>query len=408
MSTKIISIVNRGVIFSILITTVLFSQSWYLQNSNSAVQLKGIHMISQTTGWACGDAGTLLHTINAGTNWTSIVLTGSDLHQIVFKDEQTGVVVGDNGTVFTTTNSGLNWVSKNSATSDQLRGAAFAGGTTFYAVGDDGAAIKSTDDGNTWVALTSGTTERLLCVTGVGNNVWIGGRDGLMIYSNNGGSSFNQMTNPANDDIKDIQFINDQIGFADGSNSAFMFTSNGGVNWDLRSAGIQVGLNGLHFVNELQGWVVGGNGTLYATNNAGTSWSPLQSATNQDLNSIHTFDGINLWTVGNSGVISTNYSPATGIERLDLDLPSSFIVEQNFPNPFNPNTKIRFGITGESNVLVEVYNITGQKVAELINEKMSPGFYEVNFNAAQFSSGIYIYTVKTDMNSITRKMTLLK
>lgn len=100
MSTKIISIVNRGVIFSVLITTILFSQNWYLQNSNTAVQLKGVQMINQTTGWACGDAGTMLHTIDAGTNWTSIVLTGSDLHQIVFKDEATGVVVGDNGTIF--------------------------------------------------------------------------------------------------------------------------------------------------------------------------------------------------------------------------------------------------------------------------------------------------------------------
>lgn len=408
MSTKIFSIVNRGVIFSLLITSVLLSQNWYLQNSNTTVQLKGVQMINQTTGWACGDAGTLLHTINAGTNWTSIILTGSDLHKIVFKDASTGIIVGDNGTVFTTTNSGLNWIPRNSTTSFQLRGAAFAGGSVFYAVGEDGAVIKSTDDGNTWSALASGTTERLLCVSAIDNNIWIGGRNGLMIYSNNGGSTFNLMTNPANDDIKDIQFVNAQIGFAGGSNSAFIFTSNGGANWELRASGIQVGLNGLHFTNELQGWVVGGNGTLYTTNNAGISWTPLQSATNQDLNSIHTFDGLNVWAVGNSGVITTNYSPATSVEIINLNLPNSFFVEQNYPNPFNPSTKIRFGVAEESNIVIEIYNIAGQKLDKIVDEKMSAGHYEVNFDASKLSSGIYFYTVRNKDKHVTKKMTLLR
>lgn len=408
MSTNFFSIVNRGVIFSVLITSILLSQNWYLQNSNTTIQLKGVQMINQTTGWACGDAGTLLHTTNAGTNWTSIVITGSDLHQIAFKDAVIGIVVGDNGTVFTTTNSGSNWISKNSTTTAQLRSVTFAGGTTFYAVGEGGAVIKSTDDGNTWTNLTSGTTERLFCVSAIGNNIWIGGRNGLMIYSNNGGSSFSSMTNPASDDIKDIQFINDQIGFADGSNSAFIYTSNGGANWELRSSGIQVGLNGLHFVNELQGWVVGGNGTLYATSNAGASWTPVQSATNQDLNSIHTFDGVSLWAVGNAGVVSTNYSAASGIEVIDLNLPKSFFVEQNYPNPFNPSTKIRFGVTESSHIHVGIYNIAGQKVAEPVNTFLSPGTYEVNFNASGLSSGVYIYKITANSISITRKMTLMR
>lgn len=408
MSTNFFSIVNRGVIFSVLITSILLSQNWYLQNSNTTIQLKGVQMIDQTTGWACGDAGTLLHTTNAGTNWTSILITGSDLHQIAFKDAVIGIVVGDNGTVFTTTNSGLNWISKNSSTSAQLRSVTFAGGTTFFAVGEGGVVIKSTDDGNTWTTLTSGTTERLFCVSVIGNNIWIGGRNGLMIYSNNGGSLFSPMTNPASDDIKDIQFINDQIGFAGGSNSAFIYTSNGGTNWELRSTGIQVGLNGLHFVNELQGWIVGGNGTLYATSNAGASWTPLQSATNQDLNSIHTFDGVSLWAVGNAGVVSTNYSAASGIEVIDLNLPKSFFVEQNYPNPFNPSTKIRFGVTESSFIHVEIYNIAGQKVAEPVSTFMSPGAYEVNFNASGLSSGVYIYKITANSISITRKMTLMR
>ncbi|NWG27062.1 MAG: hypothetical protein HXY48_00860, partial [Ignavibacteriaceae bacterium] len=285
--------ISVAIIISVMITSLNFAQNWQLQNSNTSNQLKGIQMINPTEGWACGDAGTMLHTTNAGTTWSLLTLTGSDLHQIVFKDASTGIVVGDNGTVFTTTNGGTNWVAKSSGTSLQLRGAGFAGGSTFYAVGDDGVAVKSTDDGNTWAMLNTGTTERLLCVTAVDQNVWVGARNGLMLYSGNGGTTFSNMSSPAPDDIKDIQFINASVGFACGSNSFFMYTSNGGVNWTSRSTGILVGLNGLHFINQNDGWTVGGAGTLYSTTNAGLSWTIITSPTTQDLNSIHSFDGVN-------------------------------------------------------------------------------------------------------------------
>lgn len=154
--------------------------------------------------------------------------------------------------------------------------------------------------------------------------------------------------------------------------------------------------------------LLAGNGTIYTTNNASTSWTTLQSATNQDLNSIHTFDGINLWAVGNSGVVSTNYTAETGIEIIDLNIPGTFFVEQNYPNPFNPSTKIRFGVVEESNVVIEIYNIAGQKLDEIVNDYMSGGYYEVNFNASKLSSGIYFYTIRTKDNHVTRKMTLLR
>jgi photosystem II stability/assembly factor-like uncharacterized protein len=365
-------------------------------------------MISSTEGWACGDAGTMLHTTNAGANWSLLTLTGSDLHQLVFKDASNGLVVGDNGTVFTTTNGGTNWVSKNSGTSLQLRGVGFAGGSTFYAVGDDGAAVKSTDDGNTWTTLNSGTTERLLCVTAVDQNIWVGARNGLMLFSSNGGTTFASMSNPATDDIKDIQFINASIGFACGSNSFFMYTSNGGANWTSRSAGIVVGLNGLHFINQNEGWTVGGAGTLYSTTNAGSNWNAITTPTPQDLNSIHSFDGINAWAVGNLGVIISNYTPPTNVENENNIAPNSVLLEQNYPNPFNPSTKIKFTIPEQSKTIIKVYNMVGSEVAILLNEVKQPGTYEVDFNAVDLSSGAYFYSIETDNFREVKKMILLK
>lgn len=395
-------------ILSIMITSLTYAQNWYSQNSNHSGQLKGIHMISVTEGWACGDAGAMLHTTNAGTTWSLTILTGADLHQIVFKDASIGIVVGDNGTVFTTTNGGINWISKSSGTSLQLRGAGFAGGSTFFAVGDNGAAIKSTDNGNTWTTLNSGTTERLLCVAAVDQNVWVGARNGLMLFSNNGGTTFTSMSNPATDDIKDIQFINGSIGFAGGSNSFFMYTSNGGANWTSRSTGIQVGLNGLHFVNQNEGWIVGGTGTLYSTTNAGLNWTLIATPTTQDLNSIHSFDGVNAWSVGNSGIIISNYSLSTGIENELSKIPDQIILEQNYPNPFNPSTTIKFSVPERSNTIIKVYSTVGSEVATLLNEVKQPGTYEVDFNAADLSSGAYFYSIETDNFREVKKMILIK
>ena len=395
------------ILVSFSITSFSIAQNWQLQNSNTSSQLKGIQMISTNEGWGCGDAGAMIHTTNAGTNWSLFTLTGSDLHQLVFKDASNGIVVGDNGTIFTTANAGTNWISKNSGTSAQLRGVGFAGGSTYFAVGDDGAAIKSTDDGNTWTNLTTGTVERLLCVTAANQNVWIGARNGLMLFSNNGGTSFNSMSNPATDDIKDIQFIDGSVGFACGSNSFFMYTSNGGVIWTSRSSGIQVGLNGLHFVNENKGWTVGGTGTLYSTTNAGLNWVVLQSQTGQDLNSIHSFDGVNAWAVGNSGVISSNYSPATGVENEITGL-NDYTLFQNYPNPFNPSTKISFNLPSREFVTLKIYNALGSEVARLLNEDLDAGFHEINFNASGLTSGVYFYEISTGDFAETKKMLLLK
>lgn len=405
MKKKILLLIICISLIPVLLT---FAQQWQVQSTNISTQLKGVYMVDHITGWACGDNGVLLHTEDAGETWTNVPISGQDLHQIVFKNDLIGVVVGDNGFVSVTSNGGLNWNSKNSNTSSQLRSVTFAGGSTFFAAGRDGAVIKSTDDGNTWSSLSSGTTERLLAVSAVNNFVWIGGRDGILIFSSDGGASFSPMASPAPDDIKAIQFVNSTTGFAAGSNSFFMFTDDGGANWTSRSAGILVGLNGLFFSNEQTGWVVGGNGTLYSTTNAGLTWINISSGTTQDLNSIHSFDGENSWAVGNAGVITTNYSPATSVEQINSELPNKFVVEQNYPNPFNPVTKIQFSVPVESNIAVEVFNITGKKVAELLNETLSPGNYSVNFNASEFSSGIYFYTVRSDNFSVAKKMTLLR
>jgi len=81
---------------------------------------------------------------------------------------------------------------------------------------------------------------------------------------------------------------------------------------------------------------------------------------------------------------------------------------QNFPNPFNPKTKITYSIAKDSNVNLTVYDILGNKVTTLIDDFREAGLYDVIFNAQNLPSGVYIYRVKAGGFSESKKMILLK
>ena len=89
-------------------------------------------------------------------------------------------------------------------------------------------------------------------------------------------------------------------------------------------------------------------------------------------------------------------------------IPKKFSMEQNYPNPFNPSTKIDFTLPIESNVKISVYNLIGQKVAEIVNAKFNAGKHSFEFNASNLSSGIYLYKIEAGDFTSTKKMQLIK
>jgi hypothetical protein len=83
-------------------------------------------------------------------------------------------------------------------------------------------------------------------------------------------------------------------------------------------------------------------------------------------------------------------------------------ISQNFPNPFNPTTKITYTILEKSFVQLKVYDPFGKEVAVLINESKEAGNYEVEFNAGNLASGIYFYQLRTNNFISTKKMLVVK
>lgn len=102
---------------------------------------------------------------------------------------------------------------------------------------------------------------------------------------------------------------------------------------------------------------------------------------------------------------------ATTDPTLDVsesDLLNSYHLFQNYPNPFNPSTKINYNLGEAGLVQLKIYNVLGVEVATLVNEYKNSGNYSVDFNALNFTSGVYFYSLSVNNFNQTRKMILEK
>lgn len=119
----------------------------------------------------------------------------------------------------------------------------------------------------------------------------------------------------------------------------------------------------------------------------------------------------NVTVVNDQGtILNVKLRPiTTGITGTN-EIPTEYMLYQNYPNPFNPATKIRFDISGSSaaKTFLYVYDILGREIATLLNEQLSPGTYEVDFDGSNYPSGTYFYKLISGEYSAVNKMILLK
>jgi subtilisin-like proprotein convertase family protein len=117
---------------------------------------------------------------------------------------------------------------------------------------------------------------------------------------------------------------------------------------------------------------------------------------------------------GNDGTLnawSLQIDLDSPILNLDDNLgltPGHFALYQNYPNPFNPSTKIKFQIVEFGFVTLKVYDVLGNEIANLVNEELSTGTYDVTFDASHFASGIYFYKIQAGNFVETKKMLMIK
>lgn len=411
---------NRAAIIFIFIfaTNTVFSQ-WVMQNAGTNYALKSVYFTGSNTGYICG-YNLVLKTTNSGVNWINTIVQGN--HQsLTFTDNNTGYMCSDSGKIFKTTNAGMNWISQNSNSINNLTSINFLNSQTGIITGYGKTLLKTTNGGNNWFNIANIIWEVDFLSSKIINaeNYYVTGTESFIIRTTNGGANWIIYTHGEPNPIFTVDFLDENTGFATGCCGMFMATTNAGANW-AENFYLSLGFTfrSLKFADANTGFCAGDNGMIYRSTNRGVNWDSTVTGTNEILYSLFMLNNDTGWAVGGYGTIlkTTNGGGvgfSIGIEPVSNEVPKDFKLFQNYPNPFNPSTKIRFTTPlsppeGGKLLKLSVYDVLGKEVQILVNEELSPGSYEVNFDALGLPSGIYYYILSVNGYRESRKMVLVK
>ena len=113
-------------------------------------------------------------------------------------------------------------------------------------------------------------------------------------------------------------------------------------------------------------------------------------------------------TADGSFVVDVTVDPTAIEDNLEYGIPPSYVLDQNYPNPFNPTTHIKFGMPQAGKVVLDVYNLLGQKIVTLFDGYKAAGYHVVDFDASSLPSGMYFYRIQSEKFHSVKKMMLVK
>lgn len=444
---------------------------WTIQNFANTAALNSIMFTSSTTGCVVGQSGSILTTTNGGVNWNKQYNGYPDIgfRGVYSVDSITTFAITDNvyesgSRIYSTTNGAVNWTYQNSGCNVPLNDIIFTSANTGFIVGDSNKILKTTNRGLNWVLKTPEISGNMLFEISFANSNtgYISGRHNSssvntpFVYKTiNGGENWtiSEITGGATYQyFGGLYFVNPDTGFVCGRSGQIYRTINGGVNWAIINTGLTDQFTSICFTSASTGYVTEFGKKLLKTTNGGLNWTNVTIPENirrqagwfsqirfvnintgyitgSKMGIVKTTDAGNSWfrevfispalfhsisflnenlgyAVGEGIIIKT--SPLTGIQTVSNVISDNYLLHQNYPNPFNPVTQIKYNLPKAGFVTVKVFDILGKEVAQLVNEYNTAGTYEINWNAMQYSSGVYFYKIETKDFSQTKKMMLVK
>ena len=375
--------------------------------------------------------------INTGTVWSyttagSYIFAGSDSG--IFRTSDNGeswglnyhnnyhflAVASNSSVVFAsphsnkiiyTTNFGTNWV-QTSIGAIAAQCLAINGSNVFAGFLNIGV-YRSTDNGINWFQ-TSLNDKSIVTIAIKGSRIFAGTSGQGVFSSTDNGGTWGQTT-LNNLSVNSLAF-KDTILFAGTVTNGVYYSTNYGLNW------VQSSLNNhtVFSVAVKDSIIFAGTYDygVYISKNNGTNWIQKNQGfytLTPSISSLHIKD--NYVFAG-----QYNYVPNAGykciyrrslfevirIKETSSIVTDRFLLEQNYPNPFNPSTVIRFQIKDSRFTTLKVHDILGKEVATLVNENLKAGTYEVTFDGAGLSSGIYFYKLEANNFTEIKKAVLIK
>lgn len=399
-----------------------YGAKWSTDSYNATLKrLNTVKKIDDDKFLCAGIDGTIILSTDKGVSWENKDWnTVTDLTGIEFIDPNTGFTVGNNGLILKTTNSGNNWDSIYSGTSNVLYDIEFINNNTGFTGGQYGNLYKTTNGGNNWTLDHNFGISSLFEINFINENTgFIGSWQRTIYKTTNGGLTWTtyQYTGTTSD-VRRIHFFNSTNGIAMTFHGQILRTTNSGENWTYETTLISPFFFDMKFVNQNTGYILTGNYVnnenqyYFKTTDGGISWGTnfIGLESNVLLNGIEFLNDSTGVIVGDEGTIfrTTTGGETVNIKQTSNEIPQGFILSQNYPNPFNPVTKIKFSVPVSSLVRITIYDILGRKINTLVNENLSAGTYETEWDGSAFATGVYFYSLKAEGFKETRKMLLIK
>lgn len=425
-----------SVICFIFISSHSYSQIWTEQVSGVTTDLKSVSVVDGLTAWICGYSGVVLRTTNSGVNWVNVSGNGIpnnvQLINIFGINQNSALTAGYISTttyVYRTSNGGANWTQVFTQPNGFINAIWMTSNTNGIIQGDPAGSrwtlFKTTNGGANWdsagmylpqAGSEAGWNNSLWYRD---NKYWFGTNSSKIYFSSNNGLNWVSKSTAPEVNGYSICFSYwwmPNSGLLGGT--SIMMSNDTGYTWSQLTApgtgnivgftGYPVPVDNLYF---MQVKYARGNKVFRSYNNP-PSFSEEYTAPSGTYNHMAMTpipSGYFMtYAVRTAGGITRCTCPVSGISTISNEIPFDYKLEQNYPNPFNPVTNVEFSIAKYSNIKISIYDNTGKLVDILFSGESKPGIYKITWDAVNFASGIYYYSLQTDEFTQTKKMILVK
>ncbi len=279
--------------------------NWTKLNTGVSQNLNGVCFVDNNIGFACGESGTFLSTVDAGQNWKPLFPPDSiTFFDVYFLTAQSGFLVGEKGKVYRTDDGGTTWKAVITGVNETFFKIVFLSNGNGFIIGGRGTLLRSNDRGNSWLRIST-NTDRLLYSIFFSDNEkgFIVGKDGLLLRSQDGGNSWVPSQLQTDNYLKDIFFIDNKVGFICGGAGQILKTTNGGTEWQVKRSVSSAGLFSVLFVDPSRGFIISNKGEILESTDGGDNWELKQSGNFNSLARMTKTQNNTVFACGYNGLI---------------------------------------------------------------------------------------------------------
>jgi photosystem II stability/assembly factor-like uncharacterized protein len=300
-----------------LLVFLLFSYifaDWTIQNSSVSVNLYALSFPTDTLiGYAAGQNGTIIKTINGGNDWVRLSLAlPENLYGIFFINESIGYACGQNGRIIKTTDGGQTWQNLSAGVTENLYHLYFVSPDTGFIVGDNGIVLRTYNGGQTFDQLSVSPINpanlRGISVLANGQIAYAVGFSGSIFKTTNYGNNWSQLNSQSRANLSKVFFLNPNLGYVC-SESGYVLKTTDGSNFIKINVAPPNPLYGIYFLSSQIGYVCGANGLVYKTINGGENWERENTGVSEILYAIFFKTEDIGWACGRNGLIIRRYLP---------------------------------------------------------------------------------------------------